>query len=110
MFWRFRRVSGKEQMEQEKFDKLVSGLEEMSAERQMIEQRIHETHPSIKTSHQTGEIALNAIFKINTGSGVKAIQLSPNGELLACACFDDEESEGIPELQLYRDQKKFTFQ
>ncbi|ETO35401.1 hypothetical protein RFI_01662 [Reticulomyxa filosa] len=75
MFWRFCPVSGKEQLEQERFDKAIGKLMEDSPQRKWIEQT-----------------------------------LSPNGELLACACFDDEESEGIPELQLYRDEKRFVFQ
>ena len=45
-----------------------------------------------------GEIDL---LPINTGLEVKAIAMSSDGSILACTCYDEEEDEGNPELQLY---------
>ena len=61
-------------------------------------------------SHKIGEISVFPVLKINTGLEVKGLDISRDGRILACTCYDDEEDEGNPELQLYFDDNlKWTF-
>jgi len=57
-----------------------------------------------------GEIDLLPVLKINTGLEVKAIAMSSDGTILAATCYDEEEDDGCPELQLYFDEEQnWTF-
>ena len=99
MFWRFRKAVGTEELQHEKLDSLF-------AKQQQKKNGLNSNNMKQKRQHLVGEIELLPVLKINTGLEVKGIAMSSDGSILACTCFDEEEDEGNPEIQLYFDQEQ----
>eukprot|EP00486_Rosalina_sp_Unknown_P004274 CAMPEP_0201571036 /NCGR_PEP_ID=MMETSP0190_2-20130828/13606_1 /ASSEMBLY_ACC=CAM_ASM_000263 /TAXON_ID=37353 /ORGANISM="Rosalina sp." /LENGTH=617 /DNA_ID=CAMNT_0047995273 /DNA_START=79 /DNA_END=1929 /DNA_ORIENTATION=- len=107
MFWRFKKAVGNDELKQEKLNSILN--------KQKIKNNVKPTasnnyYIDPKLQHIIGEIDLLPVLKINTGLEVKAICMSSDGSILACTCYDEEEDEGNPELQLYFDKdQNWTF-
>jgi len=107
MFWRFKKAIGNEELKQEKINSMLN--------KQKIQNKIEPNasnnyYIDPKLQHIVGEIDLLPVLKINTGLEVKAIAMSADASVLACTCYDEEEDEGNPELQLYFDmEQNWTF-
>merc|ERR1712130_649253 len=100
MFWRFKKAVGNDVLKQEKLTAKLKAS--MSPNKGM--------HTDPKLKNIVGAIDLLPVLKINTGLEVKGIGMSTDGKILACTCYDEEEDEGNPELQLYFDiNENWTF-
>lgn len=107
MFWRFKKAIGNDELKQEKLNSILN-KQKMKNNPKPTKTNNYYIDP--KLQHIIGEIDLLPVLKINTGLEVKAISMSSDGSILACTCYDEEEDEGNPELQLYFDKdQNWTF-
>ena len=90
-FWKFCDSSQKEELLQEKYDSLLLAFSNNENQQKAIINEAKANKPNIQSIHSPGEIKLHPIFKINTASQIKGIAMSPNGTILACICWDEEE-------------------
>ena len=107
MFWRFKKAIGNDELKQEKLNSI---LNKQKIKNNVLPNASNNYYIDPKLQHIVGEIDLLPVLKINTGLEVKAIAMSSDGSILACTCYDEEEDEGNPELQLYFDKDQcWTF-
>ena len=90
-FWRFRESTGKEELLQEKYDSLLLRHKKDHNQQKAIINEARANKPNIQSIHSPGEIKLHPLLKINTGLQIKGIAMSPNGVILGCVCWDEEE-------------------
>eukprot|EP01084_Bolivina_argentea_P028279 52579_1 len=109
MFWRFKKWQGTDELK---------ALKKKAALQRELRTQLQNTTPNKENNYYIdpklqsipGEIELLPVLKINTGLEVKGIAMSSCGTILACTCYDEEEDEGNPELQLYFDvQQRWKF-
>ena len=106
-FWRMREyITQREELEQEKYDSRISQYNNDHRQQAAMISHCKEISPHLQSVHSCGEIKLHPLLKINTGVQIKGITMSKEGNILACVCYDDEEEETDPELELYYDEEQ----
>merc|ERR1719474_1304960 len=103
MFWRFKKALGNDELKQEM---LSSKMNKQRNAHNATPNAPNTYYTDPKLQHIQGEIELLPVLKINTGLEVKGLAMSGDGTVLACTCYDEEEDEGNPELQLYFDERQ----